>query len=277
MAHIEYSPTPAALEFQRVMEETLATLSDKQDDFRTTTMQQSQTLWDSHKQELYEQRATNPRIAKHSKPLLAGGTKDFFSRAQPNEGEYMSGAKLAMLTVPNRSLAHLRHPTWYAGRAVCEQFPKPSLDLMGPKHPVKDQIKKHVASTDAAVKEHGPLVGPKGAKERLEWKQREELEARAGRDPMPPWIRCCCANRALNPTQLSKGNYILEKQKELATRPARCDPKMPQVKTLGKPGFFENDLRLINTDVKGTKKVGWPEGDTKDYLSLTKKATAKGR
>lgn len=280
MAHIEYEPTPAALEFQRVMDETLRTLSDTKDDFRTTTQKKTTDLWDTHNQEVYVQRATNPKVAKHDKPMVAAGAcSRMFGKVEPNEGEYMSGAKLAQLTVPNRSLAHLRHPTWYAGRAVCEMFKKPSLDLMGPDHPVKQQIITHVAKMEEEVKKHGPLVGPKGAKERLEWKEKEELKARNGRAAMPSWIRCCCANREFNPLQLSKGNYILEKHRDLATRPDKCDPHKPQIKVLGKSGFFENDLRLINTDVKGDprKGQGWPQGDTIDYMSLadTKKKKKK--
>eukprot|EP00656_Telonema_subtile_P006610 TRINITY_DN1305_c0_g1_i4.p1 TRINITY_DN1305_c0_g1~~TRINITY_DN1305_c0_g1_i4.p1 ORF type:complete len:261 (+),score=56.04 TRINITY_DN1305_c0_g1_i4:324-1106(+) len=259
------------------MEETLSTLSDKQDEFRSTANLKATTTWDAFNQEVYQQRATNPKIAHHPKPLVTGGRIDVFSTVQPNEGEYMSGAKLAMLTVPSRSLYHLRHPTWYAGRAVCEKFPKPRLDLMGPKHPVKEQIQKHVAKLEKAVNKHGPVVGAKGAKGRLEWKEKEELKARAGRGEMPPWIRCCCANRQLNPSQLSSGNYLLERQREKAVRPARCDPRKGHIKTLGKPGYFEDDLRLINTDVRGAQKLGWPEGDTKDYMSLAEKKPPAAR
>ena len=51
-----------------------------------------------------------------------------------NAGEYMAGPKKdAVCTcVPVRPLAHLRHPTWCAGRAVCDTLKKPSLELMGP-------------------------------------------------------------------------------------------------------------------------------------------------
>eukprot|EP00658_Telonema_sp_P-2_P085640 TRINITY_DN9800_c0_g1_i4.p1 TRINITY_DN9800_c0_g1~~TRINITY_DN9800_c0_g1_i4.p1 ORF type:complete len:271 (-),score=64.30 TRINITY_DN9800_c0_g1_i4:297-1109(-) len=217
------------------------------------------------------QRAAQPKIAKHPKPLVAGSTSlELFAKVEPNQGEYMSGAKLAMLTVPDRSLAHLRHPTWYAGRAVCEMFKKPSLDLMGPDHPVKEHILNLVAKNAKEVALKGPTVGPKGAKERLEWKEREDAKARNGRGPMPAWIQCCVANKEFNPLQLSKGNYIVEKKLELARVPDRCDPKKPQIKTLGKPGYFENDLRLINTDVRGDPRAGqgWPMGDTIDYMSL---------
>lgn len=115
-----------------------------------------------------------------------------------------------------------------------EMFKKPSLDLMGPDHPVKEQIQKHVARMAEQVQKHGPIVGPKGAKERLEWAEREDSEARAGRKPMPPWIRACCANSEFNALQLSKGNYLIERDLDLARRPERCDPKMPQIKVLGR-------------------------------------------
>lgn len=274
MAHIEYDPTPAALEFQRVMEATLETLSEKRSDFNTTCKTKTKEQWDTYNQDVYQQAAANPKLAVHTRPMVGDGGGRCLNALICNAGEYMAGAKKDALTVPDRSLPHLRHPTWYAGRAVCEMFKKPSLDLMGPHHPVKEQIKAHVAKMDKAVLEHGPLVGPKGAKERLEWLNASEQEARNGRAEMPKWMPCCRANQPLNPLSLPSGNYILEKHRDRATRPTKCDPHLPQCKTLGRPGLLEKDLKLVNQVVKVENKPGWPE-DTVDYMAMQTLCKAK--
>jgi len=274
MAHIEYEPTPAALEFQRVMEASFETLSDKRTEFSTTCQDKTATQWETYNHEVYEQMAANPKLATHKRPLVNDGGGRCLNKLICNAGEYMAGAKKDALTVPDRSLPHLRHPTWYAGRAVCETFKKPSLELMGPHHPVKDQIKAHVSKMDKSVAEHGPLVGPKGAKERLEWREASELEARNGRGPMPKWISCCRYNQPFGKLALPSGNYILEKHRDRATRPAKCNPHMAQCKTLGMPGLLEKDLKLVNQIVKEDVKLGWPQ-DTIDYLAMQTRSKPK--
>jgi len=267
MAHIEYGPTPAALEFQKVMEATFETLSDKRCNFNTTCKDKTAALWDTYNHDMYQQRAANPKPAVHTSPMLNDGGGRCLNALICNAGEYMAGAKKDALTVPDRSLPHLRHPTWYAGRAVCEMLPKPSLELMGPRHPVKDQIKAHVDKQDKAMQEHGPLTGPKGAKERLEWFAISEAEARAGRGVMPKWMPCCRYNQPINPKLYTPGQYLLEKHRDRATRPNKCNPHMPQCKTLGMPGLLEKDMKLVNQAVKVNTKPGWPT-DTTDYMAL---------
>jgi len=271
MAHIEYEPTPAALEFQQIMEAALLTISDNRSEFSTTCKATAAATWEIHDQDVYQQAAANPKIATHTRPMVNDGGGRCLNPLICNAGEYMAGAKKDALTVPDRSLPHLRHPTWYAGRAVCDTFKKPSLELMGPRHPVKDHIKTHVQKTEKAVAAYGPLIGPKGAKERLEWHEASELKVRNGRGEMPKWMAASRYNKPFNPVSLHSGNYILEKHREKATRPAKCNPHLPQVKLLYKPGLLEKDLKLVNLVVKEQKNPGWPEGDKVDYMALRNK------
>merc|ERR1712166_985326 len=48
-------------------------------------------------------------------PMLNDGGGRCLNALICNAGEYMAGAKKDALTMPDRSLPHLRHPTWYAG------------------------------------------------------------------------------------------------------------------------------------------------------------------
>jgi len=268
MAHIEYEPTPAAVEFQRVMEASFETLSDKRIEFSTTCRDKTATQWETYNEDVHKQMYANPKMATHTRPMVNDGGGRCLNKLLCNAGEYMAGAKKDALTVPDRSLPHLRHSTWYAGRAVCRPFAKPSLELMGPHHPVKDQIKAHVSKMDKSVAEHGPLVGPKGAKERMEWHEASELEVRDGRGPMPKWMSCCRYNQPFSKAALPSSLYLLEKQRDKATRPAKSNPRMPQCKTLGMPGLLEKDMKLVNTVVKkDTEAIGWPQ-DTIDYMAM---------
>merc|ERR1712166_907106 len=180
-----------ALEFQKVMEATFETLSDKRCNFNTTCKDKTAALWDTYNHDMYQQRAANPKPAVQTSPMLNDGGGRCLNALICNAGEYMAGAKKDALTVPDRSLPHLRHPTWYAGRAVCEMLPK--------------------------------LYTP--------------------------------------------GQYLLEKHRDRATRPNKCNPHMPQCKTLGMPGLLEKDMKLVNQAVKVNTKPGWPT-DTTDYMAL---------
>ena len=179
-------------------------------------------------------------------------------QVEPNEGEYMAGWRRDALTVPDRSIAALRHPTWYAGDAFPRPFKQPTLDMMGPhvvyregkavhmgpNHPVKSQIEKQVAAVAAEVKALGPIVGAKSAKERLELKEKDEAENGKG---LPNWRAADAANRMFNPLVLNKARYLDERETFLAAFPARSDPRLPQIKTKGLGGYFDNDLKLLGS------------------------------
>ena len=68
MAHIEYEPTPAALEFQQNMEAALLTISDSRSEFSTTCKATAADKWEIHDQDVYQQAAANPKIATHTQP-----------------------------------------------------------------------------------------------------------------------------------------------------------------------------------------------------------------
>jgi len=168
----------------------------------------------------------------------------------------MAGWRKDALTVPDRSIAALRHPTWYAGAAFPKFFKKTSLDMMGPDHPVKNQILKQVAKVKAEVDKLGPIVGAKSAKERLDNREADEKLNGKG---LPIWRAADAANRLFNPLVMNKAAYLEEREAALAPRPARCDPKIPNVRVLGLGGLFDNNLRLLATGPNAhPKKKKWP-------------------
>lgn len=253
MAHIEYAPTAEATAFAQTMGETLQALTDSKKQHLRNTAALKKSQWAETAMDNYHERASNPKVAKHSKQFLSmvapgsgNPTTDLpgcFNNLNPNEGEYMAGWRQQALTVPDRSIAALKHPKWLAGDAFPRMFPQPSVELMGPHHPVKDQIKKQVAHMRQEVAKKGPIVGPKSAKERLELKAKDEEKHGAG---LPRWKPTCCYNRPLNPLLLKKETYLIEKEKWLAARPARCDPKLPQMYTRAVGDVF-NPLQLLGS------------------------------
>lgn len=243
MAHIEYSPTAEALAFSQTMGETLQAISHSKQDHMMTTKTVSKTKWSKAAADTYHERATNPKAAKHDKPFLSAVTSNgMFGKVKPNEGEYMAGWRQQALTVPDRSIAALKHPKWLSGRAVCEMFPTPSLEMMGPNHPVKEHIRNQVDHMRKEVLEKGPIVGPKNAKERLKLKEEdEELNGKG----LPRWKPCFRYNKPFNPLVLQRSNFLPDKLQAKGMtahcgcdRPDRCNPHLPQMYTRGVGGLF---------------------------------------
>lgn len=193
-------------------------------------------------QDAYHERATNPKPARHPRPMRTANARgEYFNKVEPNQGEYMAGWRRDALTVPDRSIPALRHPKWLAGRGVCELFPEPSLELMGPHHPVKEQIKKSVAHMRHEVLKKGPILGPKNAKERLEEKAVDVKKHGRGQGV---WVPPAAQSRVFNTMVFNKEKYLTEREKDLAQRPARCNPKLPQIYT--NPGsLLDHDLKLL--------------------------------
>lgn len=220
------------------------------------TKQATREEWGLVADDLYHERASNPKVARHQRPFQAppvvGG---MFNKVEPNQGEYVAGWRRDALTVPDRSIPALRHPKWLAGRAFADYFKPAGLDLMGPHHPVKTQIAEHVSKINKEVKEKGPIVGPKGARERLQWRAAEEKKYGKG---LPNWRAADSANRAFNPLVLNKNSYYTEMEMMLRLRPARCNPKLPQMKVQGLGGLFDDDLKLLSASGMQKEKAKPP-------------------
>merc|ERR1712086_837204 len=80
-------------EFQKVMEATFETLSDKRCNFNTTCKDKTAALWDTYNHDMYQQRAANPKPAVHTSPMLNDGGGRCLNALICNAGEYMAGAK----------------------------------------------------------------------------------------------------------------------------------------------------------------------------------------
>jgi len=246
---IEWRSDP---DFVQTIGEALETITFGKKQHLQTTHGITKDEWSLAAEDAYYERATNPKPAKHAMPLrTAVGGGGLFNKVEPNEGEYMAGWRQQALTVPDRSIPALKHSKWLSGRAVCEIFPEPSLELMGPHHPVKDHIEKHVKEITHEVLTKGPMVGAHSAKLRLELKALDERKYGKG---LPRWRPADAKTRAFNEQVFNKPKICQERELMLAARPARTDPRIPQMYTK-KTAYFDSDLKLLTASgLAGSKK-----------------------
>lgn len=203
------------------MGKALEEISASKQDHQQTTKKLLKNDWSSVAEDLYHERASNPKAAQHSKvfkSMCAG--HECFNKRHPNEGEYLTAAKKDLLTMPDRSIAALRHSKWLTGRGAGRMFPKPPLSLMGNSHPVKERVEKQVETMTSEVLSKGPIKGPMNAKERLAAKAKVDKKLGKG---LPALIPAMQHNKPLNPLIFKTEQYRSEKEKIVAERPERSN------------------------------------------------------